>query len=202
MVSPPAAAVPAGVGARTRAAALPPEARRASLLEATRALLVQHGAAVTTRQIAEAAGVAEGTIFRVFPDKDSLLQAVLDLVLDPAPAEEALGAIDRSLPFEEQLVEAVTVIQRRLHDIWQVMAAMGTPAGPPKKSGPVPFAALTALFAANADAISCRPAYAAQTLRAITLAMTHPAIAPEKPLKPRAIVSLFLDGVRARTSEG
>ena len=56
---------------RTRATALPPSERRAEIVAATLPLLLAHGAAVTTRQIAEAAGIAEGTIFRVFPDKES-----------------------------------------------------------------------------------------------------------------------------------
>ena len=47
-------------------------------MEATLPLLRAHGLSITTRQIAEAAGVAEGTIFGVFPDKEALLQAVQD----------------------------------------------------------------------------------------------------------------------------
>jgi AcrR family transcriptional regulator len=75
---------------RSRAAALPRGERRAAIVEATLPLLITHGSGVTSRQIAEAAGVAEGTIFRVFTDKEELLEAVGDLVFDPAPTQTAL----------------------------------------------------------------------------------------------------------------
>ena len=42
----------------------------------------------------QAAGVAEGTIFGVFPDKSSLLVAALMQALDPQPTLEAIAAID------------------------------------------------------------------------------------------------------------
>src|SRR5690606_40981582 len=55
---------------RTRARPLSRADRRNAIAAATVPLLVEHGAAVTTRQIADAAGVAEGTLFRAFADKD------------------------------------------------------------------------------------------------------------------------------------
>ncbi|HEV7760274.1 MAG TPA: helix-turn-helix domain-containing protein, partial [Acidimicrobiales bacterium] len=69
-------------GRGRRAAAMPPDERRAAIACAALPLLLERGLAVTTRQIAEAAGVAEGTIFGVFPDKASLILAALGTAFD------------------------------------------------------------------------------------------------------------------------
>src|ERR1700704_2407818 len=91
---------------RRRAAALPLEARRSMIIEATTPLLLEHGEMVTTRQVADAAGIAEGTIFRAFADKDELLGAVIDAALDPAPLELALATIDPTLPLADTVPPA------------------------------------------------------------------------------------------------
>lgn len=61
----------------TRAQPLPPAERRASLIAATRQLILDHGPDVTTRQVAEAAKVAEGTLFRVFPTRRDLIATTI-----------------------------------------------------------------------------------------------------------------------------
>src|ERR1039458_6175986 len=101
---------------RRRARPLPEE-RRAAIAAAALQLLLAHGTNITTRQIAEAANIAEATTFRVFPDKDAVIRAAVDLALDPAPINRALHAIDRTLPFDGQLVAAVEIIQRRMIEI-------------------------------------------------------------------------------------
>lgn len=181
-----------------RAAALPPEQRRAAIAEATLALLSERGAAVTTRQIAEAAGIAEGTIFRVFEDKDAVLRAALDLAFDPAPTERALGTVDREQPFERQLEAAVEIIQAQVQHVWRLVSAVAdTDALRGRRPQPPPdLVALTELFEPHADALRHPPAVAARELRALTLAVSHPALYADEAMTPREIVSLLLHGIR------
>lgn len=56
---------------------MPPQQRRAHIVEATIPLLLQQGVTVNTRQIAEAAGVAEGTLFRVFESLREIVEAAI-----------------------------------------------------------------------------------------------------------------------------
>lgn len=88
-----------------------PEERRATLIAATLPLLREYGTAVSTRQIAEAAGVAEGTIFGVFPDKASLVRAAVMSAFDPKSAVDALTSIGTRTELRERLREAVTMLR-------------------------------------------------------------------------------------------
>ena len=60
--------------------------RRRAIVEAITPLLIEHGGGVTTRQMAEAAGIAEGTIFRVFSDKCALIHEAIKSGMDPRPS--------------------------------------------------------------------------------------------------------------------
>ncbi len=85
--------------------------RRAAIAAATVPLLARYGAAVTTRQIAEAANVAEGTLFRAFEDKDELIHAALVAALDPAPLVRTIEAVPAEDSLEATLVALAEVIQ-------------------------------------------------------------------------------------------
>jgi AcrR family transcriptional regulator len=81
------------------------EATRARLIEATRAVVREVGYGhASTRAIAKAAGVAEGTIYRHFPDKASLFFAAVLEANDPIvssvgglPARAGKGTVEGNL---------------------------------------------------------------------------------------------------------
>ena len=79
---------------------------RSRIVEAAARLLGEHGpAAVTTRGVAEAAGVQAPAIYRLFGDKDGLLDAVAEHVLDTHVAAKAVvvaaAAADDVDPLED-----------------------------------------------------------------------------------------------------
>jgi AcrR family transcriptional regulator len=180
------------VSSARRAAPLPPEARRASIISAALPLIRLHGTAVTTSQIAMAAGIAEGTLFRVFPDKDTLISAAIQTAFDPVPTERELAAVE--------------ILRRRVEAIWQLMAILGmTP--PPVQTAlaprPIPgydgtMRLVTALFEPDRDELRCVPEQAARLLRMMTFAGAHPKINDGLPFTAAEIVAVLLDGIRVR----
>jgi AcrR family transcriptional regulator len=160
---------------------------------ATLPLLLEHGEMATTRQIAEAAGVAEGTIFRAFVDKDELIAAVVEAALDPGPLEAAIAAIDGDLPFEAQVEAATRILQERVVHLWRLMSSIG-PRHHPAGKRRLDSAALERLFAAHRDRLTVEPSRAAWVLRAFTLSATHPSLV-DHALPAAEVVDLFLHGV-------
>src|SRR5262245_45606309 len=111
---------------KQRATALPAEERRWTTVAATLPLLLDHGDRVTSLQIADAAGIADGTIFRVFAAKDEISVAVLETALDPDQFEQALGTIPADLEFEAALAAVVEIYQQRVIDTFRLVSSVGT----------------------------------------------------------------------------
>jgi AcrR family transcriptional regulator len=193
-----------------RAAALPPEERREALIAATLPLVLEHGTDVSTRLIAEAAGVAEGTIFRVFPSKQDLMEAVLASAFDPSTVVDAIGGLDRTAPLPDRLVAAVTLMQARGRRIAGLMHAFAAHGSLPHRqhdsdrgwriraSEARVVDALALLIDPDRDQLRCSPQETARRLRLITLALSSHRLADTDPLPPEEIVALLLDGLRRR----
>ncbi len=194
-----------------------PDDRRRAIVDAVVPLLLEHGDEVTTRQIAEAAGIAEGTIFRVFPDKPALLMAAAEETMNPSDGGAELEAAlaghddlrDRVRITTERMIERserVTVVMMALRRIW-----MSQPPKRRKADGPPAFvteahknlqAMLTRVFEPHADELTVDPSTAATLLRTLVLGSRHPGVDPENRLTAEQIVDVLLDGIRTRSEKG
>ena len=117
--------------ARSRARPLSPDERRGAILDAVLPLVREHGRDISTRQIADAAGIAEGTIFRAFGDKETLIDAAVDRLFDPRPLLDALHAIPWDLALEEKVEAVIIALRDRFVEIRSVMASLGLRGRPP-----------------------------------------------------------------------
>ena len=184
-----------------------PDERRAALVDVTVPLLREHGAALTTKQVAEAAGVAEGTVFRAFGTKEDLVRACGEAVFDHADVLTGLAAVDRSLSLDDRLAAGVEVLQTHLERVIGVLGALhasgvGPPYGTeraghrrPRVTDPEVDAAFLDLVGADVEVLRLPGEDVVNILAHLTLSSAHPMF-PVRTMTPAEIVSVVLDGVR------
>ncbi len=190
---------------RRRVAPLAPDDRRAALVEATVPLLIENGSAISTRQIAQAAGVAEGTIFRVFPDKNSLILAAIRSALDPEKGERALRSIPTDLELRERVTQAAAVMLAglsrfgRLHMIARELIIDLGPASDfgaeMQKNNLRIQEAMASVFEPDADRLRVSPSNAARLLMLNIVGMSGFAFGEVQQIDPAAIVAILFDGL-------
>lgn len=187
----------------SRARPLSVEDRRAAIIDSTIPLLLERGKDVTSREIAEAAGVAEGTIFRAFGDKDSLILAAVDRYLDPLALRAALRGIDGDLSLERKLSRIFDLLRDRFAGIIRMMSAVERHGPPPKRDDDrMDFAETIAeLLEPHRDELRIEPAQVAQFARMISFAAAIPVFGESLPFGNDDIIDFFSHGVmRADTA--
>jgi AcrR family transcriptional regulator len=193
---------------RRRAPSMSPEQRREMIIQTAIPLIAEYGAAVTTAKIARAAGIGEGTIFRVFADKDELLQACVAEALSPEHAVRELDAIDVSQPLPERLTEAADALQAHTARMGAVMGSLGHRGG--KHPGTVRGAgrtesttriraALVELLEPDKAALRRPPEQIAALF--FGLLFVQPRTEDEPDLTPQELVEVFLHGALSGGAE-
>ncbi len=188
---------------RARAKPLPPDSRKAMIIDAVIPLLIEHGRAVTTRQLADAAGLGEGTIFRAFGDKESLIEAAVARFLDPEPLRAALRAIDPALPLEQKITEILFHMRARMEGVHGMMNALGMVGRPPIRSEPgVLTQIIGQVLAPDLPRLNATPERIIQFVRLIALASSIPGFSTGQDIATTELASLIAYGVAGVPAEG
>jgi AcrR family transcriptional regulator len=192
-----------------RAAPLPPEERRAAILTAALPLVQEHGRDVTTKAIAEAAGVAEGTIFGVFPDKHSLILAALRSAFQPESGNALPRVVDPEDDLRERLITVIEIMGLRFEENKSlVVVAQSLPAesaseffGHLHEARHRLMSGIAQIIEPDRDRLRTTPETAARLLLSIVFATRHSDLGGDA-LTAEEIVDVLLDGLLVRPTTG
>ena len=160
-------------------------------------LILEHGRDLTSRQIAEACGIAEGTIFRAFGDKETLITAAVERYLDPLALGTALRSIDAELSLDDKLRAILGLLKDRFSGVIRMMAAIGRQGPPPRREGDqFGFAVIIGeLLAPHADQLRIAPEQVAHFARVIAFTTALPVFGDTIPFTTDELLDLFKHGV-------
>jgi len=192
--------------ARHRAPAMPAEQRRQLIIAAAWPLMREHGAAVTTSQIAQAAGIAEGTIFRVFRDKRELLLAALHTAMSADAEVDRIAEICSDSSLVERLLAAMAAISDYQDRLWSLMrVSQELDVRPdweavqhdhhPRRQMQRIAASVAALLPAMPASLRVEPLSAARILLALAFSRRFEQGIGEPSATAEQLVDLFLHGV-------
>lgn len=181
-----------------------PEERRAAILAAVVPVVLDRGPAATTRELAQAAGVAEGTLFRVFQSKDDLVVEAARSVFGRTDHLDELAAIDPRSPLDERLERIVAIWQQVVGRVMRVYIAFATcdqrhRLGDPRTAIDPDVVAeaeriIAGLLAPDADRLRLPVSEVQHILGGLVMTSVHP-MGLGAPLTPTALVDLLLHGV-------
>jgi len=184
-----------------------PEGRRQAIIEATWPLLLEKGPELTTKEIAQAAGVAEGTIFRAFETKHDIIHAAIVAAVQPGEALESLADLDANHTLEQRVVSVMEVLIAELdrtRALFVHLAGVGIGHGRPHppvsvKARPQDcriqlLDATTAALTPYVDELSVAPDTAAKLLNALAFASTF-GVHDDDPPNPQSMAQLVLHGI-------
>ncbi|MGP3970593.1 TetR/AcrR family transcriptional regulator [Streptomyces sp. 6N223] len=179
------------------------------IIKAAIPLIGEYGAAVTTSKVARAAGIGEATIFRVFADKEELLDACVAEALRPDHVMRELGDIPLDQPLADRLTEAFEALQAHMARIGAVVGSLHT-SGYRRREGAADgeargvgreesMARIRAALAELLEPDGDRLRLPAEQVAALFLGMlfTRPRQGDTPELTPRELVDVFLHGASA-----
>ncbi|MBX3078819.1 MAG: helix-turn-helix transcriptional regulator [Cryobacterium sp.] len=165
-------------------------------------LLVEHGRDLTSKQIAEAAGVAEGTIFRAFGDKESLIEAAIAKFLDPESLRVGLQSIAPELPLDDKVLRIVELMMQRFSEVFRVMAAVGATHPPKRHERRHVFADIIAeVLAPQLADLNWSPERTAHVIRLVTFSASLKEFNAGMEFTTRELADIVLYGIAGKPAD-
>jgi AcrR family transcriptional regulator len=174
------------------------------IIDAVIPLLIEQGREVTTRQIAEAADIAEGTIFRVFADKEALFDAAVEKFFDPGALHDRLRAIDPELPLEAKVNEILVQLRNRMTGIFGIMSAVGMH-GPPPRRAPGPdnfFSLVEEILRPDLERLTVSTERISAFLRLVAFAAAIPQFNEGREMSTAELAHYITYGIAGNPAEG
>lgn len=176
------------------------EQRQDQIIAVTIDLLLEHGRDVTSKEIAEAAGIAEGTIFRAFGDKETLIDAAVERYLDPLALRTALRSIDPELTLEQKIERIVALMLERFEGVIRMMVAVGRQGPPPRNDETrTEYAEIIGeLLSPHRHDLTIAPERVGHYLRVVALSNSIPGFNQEQAFDAGDLTDLIMHGIVER----
>jgi len=178
-----------------------PEDRRAMIAEQSVPLFLEHGSGLTTRQLAEELGIAEGTIFRAFGDKDALKRAAVEAFFARGHEQLERGIVDPALPLEEKvaaLVHGTRLWTRNMMRMLSLVDRSEIPSFFAGKREDIFRTAVARIFEPNSDELTVPPERMAPVMRLAGMAANAAHFDKDASLSDDELVHFILYGIAGR----
>jgi AcrR family transcriptional regulator len=187
---------------RRRGKPLTADDRRAAIIEATTPLIAERGPSVTSAEIAEAAQIAQGTIFHVFGDKQALVDAVVRQAMDISSLLVELDGLITEPDLHTRLTAVIDQISAHMIKAMPVMMKCGKPKGGHDDARGHALDlrdSVARLLEPDAAALAHPPAQMAAIVFGLCLASAQQTAFGETHMPSSSdLAELFLDGARIR----
>ena len=187
---------------RRRGKPLTADDRRAAIIEATTPLIAERGPSVTSAEIAEAAHIAQGTIFHVFGDKQALVDAVVQKAMDTTALVVELDGLVTEPDLRARLAAAIDRISAHMIKAMPVLMKCGKPKGghdEPRVHALAMRDVVARLLEPDAATLAHPPAQMAAIVFGLCLASAQQTTFGEAQMPSSMdLAELFLDGARIR----
>lgn len=185
-----------------------PDERRQAIVDATVGLLLEKGASLSTKEIAQAAGVAEGTIFRAFETKDDVIHAAVCTALQPDAAITHIAELPSGQPLAQRVTALLDILVAEIQRTRSLLIHLAQDRSHPPGHGGHSMHpggmhdARNKLFQATIDALGdyadqlrVPPQSAGRMLTALAVAGSFPLLADELSPTPETMANVVLHGI-------